>query len=640
MSRATTGYASTQRPLSVFISYAHEDEQYRRELDRHLTFLRRGGRLSIWHDRMLRAGDEWEHHIDEQLEVADIILLLISPAFAASEYCWSVETKRALERYEQNDTIVVPILIRPVAGWADTPIGRLQALPRNARPVASWPNRDEAFYSIAEGLRELVGNASREVTYAEPEWRDWYLRLGGAPEEYPLSRINTIIAKLRKAANSEKLEFQEVLPGSTKLSLRSTQNVLDSLSRLHAAGDLTGRIGAEVLDIQPDTGAVLSIQSRIVDGEYRSTIRYLPEMFGGRALEAGFPPLVGGIEFPMNNPLNIGFSLLVDATHEMPTQAEQVELQQRLGRYLNTFLVLSGEQVNVTLTPTDDYCGLPELLRHTELGRDMLAQDVVLKHYTASQLHPSRPHGRAFWDKVNALTSGRRNFESCYRVWIVPGEACVHEKTVDQQGHVAIEKLGLKVLCEEDYETLRRYRESERRGAEVAHMPEWDAQVVALFKELILPEIQKEVSSGPRFGLLRQVLSVLVVANWIMQSQLGDMLRKAGFIGSNEPQRYGLNTVDEAVLLSMKRLYLRMFGDGVWQHTATRIEPGSGLVEKRLYVAGGIVVCPSESPELGTRDSDCGCAASLAAQSIVVYPKNSRRLLSYGSLGTQSRGRH
>ena len=86
------------------------------------------------------------------------------------------------------------------------------------------------------------------------------------------------------------------------------------------------------------------------------------------------------------------------------------------------------------------------------------------------------------------------------------------------------------------------------------------------------------------------MLSVLVVAKWIMQSQLGDALKKAGFIDSNTPHKYGLNTVDDAVLLSMKRLYLQLFGAGVWQHATTRIDPESGLVEKRLYVAGGIVL--------------------------------------------------
>lgn len=588
MSWTTTEQTSTRKPLSVFISYAHEDERYRLELGQHLGFLQHSGQLVLWHDRMLVTGDPWEHRIAEELERSNLILLLVSPAFADSDYCWGVETKRALERHQLGEATIVPILIRPVAGWADTPIGRLQALPRDAKPVSTWPNPDEAYVSIAEGLRHLMRQSFREATNNEIEWPTWSLSVEGEPADYPLVRREDLAIRLRKAANSEKLECVGVSAGSARILFRSPQVVMDAVANLHSAGSLSQMAGTTVLGISKDTGAVLRVESRIVDREYRSTTHYLPEMFGGRTLEEGFPPLVGGISFPLTNPMALGFSLLTDAAHEMPTAAEQQELQSRLGRYLNTFLVLSGEHVNVTLTPTDDYCGLPPLLRHTELGRDLLAQDVVLKHYTAAQLHPSTERGKAFWERVNALPSGRSNFESCFRVWIVPGDASIREETVGDNGEVTIEKLGLKVLCEHDYETLRQYRTSLGARSLTSWSPEAGEEIIRFFKELIVPEIQKEVSLGPRFGLLRQILSVLLVAKWIMQSSLGEPLTQAGFIGSNAPDKYGLNVVDDAVLNSMKRIYLQMFGRGVWQHTALRFDTQSGLMEKRLFVAGGI----------------------------------------------------
>ncbi len=597
MSRATTKCVSTRGPVSVFVSYAREDEKHRRELDSHLAFLRRSGELSTWHDRMLQAGDDWECHVSEQLERADVVLLLVSPDFANSDYCWSVEAKRALERHEQGSTVVVPILVRPVTGWDDTPLGRLQAVPRDAKPVTSWRNRDEAYGNVVKGLRDLIRGRSGETDYVEPKWRSWSLTIEGSVEDDPSFHAEAIATELRRAANSVELELLDVLAGSTRLLLRSPQPVLDSLTRLHAAGELAGRIGAEIIDLQPDTdtdpGATLRVESRIVAGQYRSTICYLPEVFGGRSLEDGAPPLVGGVTFPLADPLEIGFSLLADPAHEELTSDEQRELQGRLGRYLNTFLVLTGDQVNVTLTPTEDYCGLPELLRRTELGRDMLAQDVALKHYTAAQLHPSTPHGRAFWDRTDAVAAGHGSLESCFRIWIVPGDVQVRENTVGDRGHVTIERLGLKVLCEEDYDTLRQYQGARPRGTDAPRERERDAQLVAAFREFVVPEIQKEVSAGPRFGLLRQILSVLVVSKWIMQSPLGDALRQAGFIDSNAPRRYGLEVVDDAVLRSMKRVYLQMFGAGLWRHVTTRIDPDSLLVERRLYVAGGIELCGS-----------------------------------------------
>src|SRR5436305_2171034 len=93
--------------------------------------------------------------IDTHLSTADIILLLISPDFMASEYCYSIEMKRAMERHEAKEACVIPVILRPVP-WKRIPFSMLQALPKNARPVTKWPNRDEAFSDVAEGILNVV----------------------------------------------------------------------------------------------------------------------------------------------------------------------------------------------------------------------------------------------------------------------------------------------------------------------------------------------------------------------------------------------------------------------------------------------------------------------------------------------------
>ena len=103
-----------QHPVSVFISYAHEDEPLLRRLETHLTVLKRQGLISIWHDRQILAGSTWAGVIDQQLEQASIILLLISPDFLASDYCYQIEMTRALERHEAGQARVIPIALRPV----------------------------------------------------------------------------------------------------------------------------------------------------------------------------------------------------------------------------------------------------------------------------------------------------------------------------------------------------------------------------------------------------------------------------------------------------------------------------------------------------------------------------------------------
>src|ERR1035437_10920098 len=89
---------------ALFLSYSHKDEVLRDQLETQLTMLKRQGVISVWHDRRLIAGDRGDEGISRQLEAADIILLLVSPDFMASEYCYSVEMTSALERRSEEHT--------------------------------------------------------------------------------------------------------------------------------------------------------------------------------------------------------------------------------------------------------------------------------------------------------------------------------------------------------------------------------------------------------------------------------------------------------------------------------------------------------------------------------------------------------
>src|SRR6516165_5669862 len=100
-------------PLTLFYSYSHEDEILRDQLEKHLRHLQRQGLISAWHDRQILAGETWEHEIDRHLEMASIILLLISPDFLGSDYCYENEMQRALERHERGEARVIPLILRP-----------------------------------------------------------------------------------------------------------------------------------------------------------------------------------------------------------------------------------------------------------------------------------------------------------------------------------------------------------------------------------------------------------------------------------------------------------------------------------------------------------------------------------------------
>jgi len=143
--------------MGIFFSYAHEDEELRDELQKHLSILERQGVITSWHDRKIGAGKEWKGEIDTHLNTARLILLLISSDFIASDYCWGVEVKRAMERHEAGEARVIPVILRPV-DWKSAPFGKLQALPTDAKPVTTWSDRDEAFFDVAQGIRAAVVN--------------------------------------------------------------------------------------------------------------------------------------------------------------------------------------------------------------------------------------------------------------------------------------------------------------------------------------------------------------------------------------------------------------------------------------------------------------------------------------------------
>ena len=155
--------AFSSHPIRVFLSYSHKDESLADELKTHLSLLRREGLIKDWSDRRIIPGENWKREISDQLEAADLILLLISVDFLASDYVYDVEVKRAIQKNEEGSARIVPIVLRRVS-WGSTPFAVFQALPRDARPVTSWRNRDEAWLDVIEGIRLIC----EELRHSSP----------------------------------------------------------------------------------------------------------------------------------------------------------------------------------------------------------------------------------------------------------------------------------------------------------------------------------------------------------------------------------------------------------------------------------------------------------------------------------------
>ena len=173
----------------IFISYCHEDHALKSQLDRHLNSLKISNIVDVWYDGLIQPGDEWEKAIDDQLNEADIVLLLISVNFINSKYCYSVELKKAMERHENGTTRVVPIILSHCY-WENQPFAKFQALPSKARPISSFPDRDEAYFNIVNELHSSIKSINiplrvtsnvevpkiehkRETDFIMP-WREYY----------------------------------------------------------------------------------------------------------------------------------------------------------------------------------------------------------------------------------------------------------------------------------------------------------------------------------------------------------------------------------------------------------------------------------------------------------------------------------
>jgi len=231
-----------KKNIEVFCCYAREDYRLLLKLRTHLAFLEQEGSFHIWHDMDISPGIEWQEEINKYINTAHIILLLISPDFIASEYCYNKEVKQAMERHESGEARIIPILLRPSI-WQDSPFAKLRVLPNNARAVTAWQNRDKALSAIAQEIKQVVKEQMTKLSItpshqppstanaAEPHskggdgivLRDW----DGAPDVSVFFGRTKELVSLEQWLISDRCRLVALIgmkgTGKTKLSLKLGQ---------------------------------------------------------------------------------------------------------------------------------------------------------------------------------------------------------------------------------------------------------------------------------------------------------------------------------------------------------------------------------------------------------------------------------
>jgi TIR domain len=198
-------------PVTLFYSYASTedgiDEKLQQQLEKHLGVLKRQGKIANWHKRNILAGEIISEEINRYINTAQIILLLISPDFVASDDCWDIEMARALERQKEEKTLVIPVLLRPL-DYKDAPFSNLRVLPKNGKPITSWTNQDEAFEDIARNIRLL---AERFEETGKISWQG--LGTGVAFAVAIATLITSSTANTAGTATTQSFPVQEKLSG-------------------------------------------------------------------------------------------------------------------------------------------------------------------------------------------------------------------------------------------------------------------------------------------------------------------------------------------------------------------------------------------------------------------------------------------
>lgn len=245
--------------VCVFFSYSHRDEDLRNELEVHLTMLKRQGVIATWHDRRIGAGQEFGKEISQHLEEAGIILLLVSPYFLASDYCYDMEMKRALERHERGEARVIPVILRP-CDWHSAPFGKLLAVPKDGKPVTKYADQHDAFLEIVQAIRKVAEQFVKSAEAPAPSSPDAQASSSRSPD------IRSSNLRIRKEFTD--LDRDAFLQDSFEYLAKFFENSLAELQTRYPGMQTRFRsIDANHFSAAIYRGGKVAVQSRLwVDG--------------------------------------------------------------------------------------------------------------------------------------------------------------------------------------------------------------------------------------------------------------------------------------------------------------------------------------------------------------------------------------
>lgn len=296
------------------------------------------------------------------------------------------------------------------------------------------------------------------------------------------------------------------------------------------------------------------------------------------------PILLKGITIYPDNPFYLDF--IVD-TGDENVEGDLLKIKsEKLIKYFLASLTVPEKDLWVNLSPYEKDRIIPQEFGHTEMGRDLLSQDYILKQLTASLLYPENELGKEFWAQIRAKAQEKYGItdipvNTFNKIWIVPNKAVVYEK----DNHVFVIESHLKVMLEEDY-LARKHSQDNEPSIAVATVNQLSSSMV---RNLILPEIEREVNNGKNFTQLRQIYHSMILALWYKRNLKTAFLNQAY---TDQNKVVGIESDDFQAKQKIYDQYLEAFKQGVYDLIKEEYDPATQEIVERKYFSGGV-----QSPE-------------------------------------------
>ncbi|MFC1510351.1 glycogen synthase [Candidatus Omnitrophota bacterium] len=312
----------------------------------------------------------------------------------------------------------------------------------------------------------------------------------------------------------------------------------------------------------------------------------LPEVGTLVGLSAAFTPAsIKAIKINPQNPLE--FNFIIQKGEEDLLRSQKRTEYNKLIKYFLAALTIPEDDLWVNLSPYEQERIIPKNFSATEMGRDLLAQDYLLKQIASSLLNPEEKIGQAFWNKIYTLAEQKYNttdipIDTFNKIWIVPDEAVVYE-----EGNIAyLIKSHLKVMLEEDYLAQQQAGNNTVTTAQALSVSEASETTKKIIQEIIIPELEKEVNTGKHFANLRQITHSLILATWYKNALKEGLLAK---VYVDQAKVNGIDIADKTIKDKIYNQYIESFKTGVFNYIKETYDPASQKIIPHKYFSGGYV---------------------------------------------------